>query len=99
MLYCRYYYLCCRNRRHNSRCNSHDMWRLLYKSINIHNGVICVYFWNDNVVYVARDVDYHTTMGAILAPIVFVCNTHSKQNKVRNDSDNCSDKCLTNKID
>ena len=54
-------------------------------------------------------------MGAIAAPIVFVCNPHSntemnpttlvdatphsKQNKTRNDSDNCSDKCLTNKID
>lgn len=91
------------------------MWHLLYKSINIDDGFLCVWFWNNNVVYATRNVDCYTTMGAITAPIVFVCNPHSntemnpitlvdaiphsKQNKTRNNSDNCSDKCLTNKID
>jgi hypothetical protein len=29
------------------------------------------------VVYVTRDVDHYLTMGAVIAPIVFVINPHS----------------------
>lgn len=53
------------------------MWRLLHKPLNIDTGFLCVWFWDNNVVYVARNVDCHTTMGVYITPIVFVCNPHS----------------------
>lgn len=89
------------------------MWRLLWKYSIVNNGLYSIYIQLNYVVYVTKNINYHTTMGAYIAPIVFVCNPHSntemnpitlvdaaphsKQNKTRNDSDNCSDKCLTNK--
>ena len=53
------------------------MWRLLWKYSIVNNGLYNIYIQPNHVVYVTKNIDYHTTMGAIIAPIVFICNPHS----------------------
>lgn len=53
------------------------MWHILWKCSIVNNGFIRVCIWHYHVVYVARNVDHSSTMGADIAPIVFIYNPHS----------------------
>ena len=53
------------------------MWRVLHKPINIHYGASSIWIWNHNVVYVAKNIDHYITIGADIAPIIFISSPHS----------------------